>query len=306
MTDLPDLSRRRKRKRFPTPRPPKSKHWCFTINNYTIYDTVQIADFADEQTSYLVIGKEVGDDGTPHLQGYMVFKQKKRLTQVKKLMPRAHLEIKYVKSTPSQSSQYCMKDGDYIEQGTLPLSKEQSITRRWIDAYESAKEGAFEDIPKDMLIRYYHSLKRIEQDNPIKQLRLKKTRNVWIVAPTGYGKSYYARKKYPDFYDKSPNKWFVGYKGESVIICDDFGPVQCRYLGWYMKRWGDVYPFPMESKGGGKMIRPRHIIVTSQYTINECFEDPETIAAIHRRYKTKHLQHWRDKDYFSTKYSTQT
>jgi len=42
-----------------------AKHWCFTINNYT-------AEEATPDTSqffYLVIGKEVGENNTPHLQG---------------------------------------------------------------------------------------------------------------------------------------------------------------------------------------------------------------------------------------------
>ncbi len=281
MTTLPRHHSRR--------RPRKSKHWCFTINNYTS-DDIPVSD----QIQYIILGKEIcPTTGTPHYQGYVCFKTQLRLTQVSKIMPRACCAIKYKDSTPQQSADYCKKDGDYEEHGTLPLTKEQSTMKRWDDARESARHGDFEAIPSDMLIRYYHSFKRYYQDNPVKPSRLKKRENLWILAPTGYGKSWYAREKYPDIYDKPPNKWFIGYRGEETILCDDFGPNQCWYLGWYLKRWADIYAFPMESKGGGKSIRPKHIIVTSQYTIERCFEDQETIDAIKGRFRVKHLKHWK-------------
>ncbi len=256
----------------------------------------------------MIAGYEIGDEGTPHLQGYVIFKIKKRRTQVSKYMPRAYLAIK--QGTPQQAAHYCMKPvpdctckhcikargqiPNYSEYGTIPVSTTGEVElQRWEDAYISAREGNFDEIPKDMLIRCYHSFKRIHQDNPLIPVVLIKRQNVWIYAPTGYGKSYYARKKYPDFYDKSPNKWFVGYQGQQTILCDDFSPNQCKYLGWYIKRWADIYPFPMETKGGGKSIRPKHIVVTSQYMIAQCFEDQETIDAVTNRFHVKYLKHWK-------------
>ncbi len=213
----------------------KYKHWCFTINNPKEEDTPDL-----EQIQYLIVANEVGDNGTLHIQGYLCYKQRKYYTAVKKLMLRAHIEVKSRYSTVEQAIHYCMKPvenckckhcikakdqiPDFREYGERPLSKEEATTDMWNKAYESARIGEFEDIPKGMLIRCYHAFKRIHQDNPIKPDDLNKLTNLWIVAPTRYGKSYYARKMYPDYYDKSPNKWFVGYRGQSTILCDDFGP----------------------------------------------------------------------------------
>ncbi len=269
-------------------RPLKSKHWCFTINNYTHNDIP-----STDNVQYMVLGKEIAPSGTPHYQGYVCYKTQLRATQVSKLMPRASIGIKYKKSTPKQAADYCKKDGDYSEFGTLPLTKEQGTTELWDNVRESARIGDFESIPSQMLFRYYHAFKRYHQDNPIRPDNLATKGNVWIIAPTNYGKSYYARHKYPDFYDKSPNKWFVGYRGEETILCDDFGPQQCYYLSWYIKRWADIYAFPMETKGGGRQIRPKHIVITSQYTIEECFPDQETIDAIKGRFRVKHLKDWK-------------
>lgn len=72
-----------------------AKNWCFTINNYTQsdYEKLEVM-FNHEHFSYIVYGKEVGDQGTPHLQGYVQFKKKMRLNQAKKFIsPRAHMEV---------------------------------------------------------------------------------------------------------------------------------------------------------------------------------------------------------------------
>lgn len=45
----------------------QAKHWCFTINNYTVEETTP----NPIQFTYLVIGKEVGENNTPHLQGIL-------------------------------------------------------------------------------------------------------------------------------------------------------------------------------------------------------------------------------------------
>lgn len=270
----------------------KTKHWLFTINNWTMDDVEKIAD-AKERFGYIVYGKEVGEDGTPHLQGYIVMLNRQRLTAMKKILPRAHLEAKSRNSTFAECITYCKKDGNFLEQGTAPITQSVRNKRTWEDAFALAKTGDFEKIPKNMLVRYYHAFKRIHTDNPPEVKDLKQKQNYWIVAPSQHGKSRYARERWPDFYDKGPNKWWTGYKGQQTILLDDFGPKQCKYIAWYMKRWADLYSFPMETKGGGHQIRPQHIVVTSQYTIERCFEDDEEIAAIKNRFIVINLVHWK-------------
>lgn len=97
------------------------KRWCFTLNNFTPAEYDAIVSSVDNY-DYLVVGKEVGESGTPHLQGFFILKTKLRLNQVKALVSaRAHFEA--ARGTPSQASLYCKKDGEFFEHGELPQSQ---------------------------------------------------------------------------------------------------------------------------------------------------------------------------------------
>lgn len=53
-----------------------SRHWCFTLNNYT---KEHIHTISSNSSNYsYIFQEETGENGTPHLQGYIDFKKKVR------------------------------------------------------------------------------------------------------------------------------------------------------------------------------------------------------------------------------------
>lgn len=118
-----------------------SKHWCFTLNNYTAGEEQLLADVLEsDHVSYGIYGRETGESGTPHLQGYVVFAQRKRLAGVKALLGvRYHLER--TRGTPKEASDYCKKEDDFNEYGTCPGStnskagKWEQLTE-WVESLE--------------------------------------------------------------------------------------------------------------------------------------------------------------------------
>lgn len=95
----------------------QSRYWCFTLNNYTDIDTVNLHAFENNtDVAYIIFGKEVGESGTPHYQGFIRFEKKKRLNGVKRLIGEAHVEVA---RNPTAAIAYCKKDGDYTEYGTI-------------------------------------------------------------------------------------------------------------------------------------------------------------------------------------------
>lgn len=96
--------------------------WCFTINNPTQEDKDHVAGFGiNPLRKYLVVGREVGESGTPHLQGFVVFTRAVTRTRVSGFFPRAHLEA--TRGTSQQAATYCKKDGDFDEYGECPSNK---------------------------------------------------------------------------------------------------------------------------------------------------------------------------------------
>jgi len=94
----------------PKPKRVRARKWCFTLNNYTEEDYGTMAQHFEE--GQFIIGKEIGENGTPHLQGYVEFKNPKDLSVLKKINERIHWEI--TKGNRKQNFEYCSKDGNYI------------------------------------------------------------------------------------------------------------------------------------------------------------------------------------------------
>lgn len=268
---------------------PMSKHWVFTHNNYTEADYHFITHTPCE---YVVVGKEVGERGTPHLQGYICFVNRKRLTGVKKILPGAHWEIK--RGTPLEASTYCKKDGNFYESGVLPASPHeaggQATQEKWASAFELAKTNQLEEIQPKMLIQYYSTFKRIAQDYQHVPDDLADVCGEWFYGEPRTGKSRSARALYPGFYDKPCNKWWDGYKNHPYVIIDDFDKNH-EVLGHHLKRWADRYSFPAEHKGHTYQIRPKKIIVTSNYHPKDIFNDAVLLDAIMQRFRFTHFTH---------------
>ena len=81
-------------------------NWSFTINNYVTEDGT-VESFPDVLCSYLIEAHELGESGTPHIQGYCQLKVAMTLNQMKKFCPTAHFEV--ARGTPYQNYLYCAK-----------------------------------------------------------------------------------------------------------------------------------------------------------------------------------------------------
>lgn len=114
----------------------RGKHWCFTLNNYTS-DHVNHLLSLQQSVDFLIIGKEIGESGTPHLQGFVSFPSRKRLQQVIQILGQCHCSIaRHIRN----SIEYCKKDGDFETIGNEPESFQGH--RSDLDAFkEDVKQG---------------------------------------------------------------------------------------------------------------------------------------------------------------------
>lgn len=265
----------------------KAKCWCFTLNNPLPSEFI-----SEEWVDYLVVGDEVGAEGTPHHQGYVILKKPYLLSGVKKLLARAHWEV--AKGSPAQNRAYCTKDGKFQEFGVCPNRTEAATKKRKADydlAISKAKQQKLYDIESGTLLRHMSALKQVARDHPPQLADLDYLCGIWFHGPPGTGKSRSARWLYPGAYPKMANKWWDGYLGEPCVILDDLDHNH-KVLGHHLKIWADHYPFTAEVKGHSVRIRPEVICITSNYTIEEIFcEDSILQDALLRRYKQIAFKH---------------
>jgi len=116
----------------------RSRAWCFTLNNYT---DAEIEHLGGLDCRYLVYGKEVGESGTPHLQGYVVFVNPCTMAACKtKISPRAHLEK--ARGSHAEAATYCKKDQDFFEKGELPTQGKRSDIEALVEAINNGERSA--------------------------------------------------------------------------------------------------------------------------------------------------------------------
>lgn len=88
-----------------------------TLNNYTPED-VAILRTPNSKLQYIIVGHEVGEEGTPHLQIYFQLVNQAKLTTIKRWGgPYERMHFEGAKGTDVEASDYCKKDGNFFELG---------------------------------------------------------------------------------------------------------------------------------------------------------------------------------------------
>ena len=215
---------------------------------------------------------------------------------MKDINGQAHWEIKSSKSTYKQAAEYCKKDGDFVEYGTLPEENQKKASvagneankQKWRTINDKAKEGDLEWIDQEypkVFNQSYKNLKQMKVDYMKRKPNLPDVCGVWYWGPSGVGKTHLVTELYPDAYLKrAQNKWFDAYQQEDVIVIDDLDDTHA-YMGYELKKLADKYCYMVEVKNSSMYIRPKKCVVTSQYTIQEIWKnDKKTQDALLRRF----------------------
>jgi len=258
------------------------RSYVFTWNNYD-ERTEELLESLGGVT-YLCYGREIAPTtGTKHLQGYIRFRDGKSISSVRRKLTGAHVEVA---RSVDAAIDYCQKDGDFVERGVRPKSdrsRGEDEKARWEETWNNAKAGRIEEIPPDIRIRCYNSIKRIEKDHMAKPAHLDSPCGIWLYGLSGIGKTKAVYDRFPGLYSKNASKWWDGYQNEDVVLFDDVDPQVGAWSGRHLKIWADQYHFIADVKGGSIAIRPKLVIITSQYTIAACYPETETRMAIERR-----------------------
>lgn len=232
-----------------------NRHYCFTLNN----PQTELETFlqSDDLIRYAIWQREVGEAGTPHVQGYLELTRPTRWGALPKRYPNlqgAHFESR--KGSRDQAREYCRKSETHCEgpweTGTFESSQGarsdlQAVSdalKRGADLFEIASEHT------TCFIKYHrgiestrlllHPISHRDPDTPV-QVH-------FFIGPPGCGKTSGIRNLAdPDAYWKDNGKWWDGYTGQSDVIIDDMSGSSMSYQTF--KRTCDRYPYTVEKKG---------------------------------------------------------
>ena len=252
----------------------RATNWCFTLNNYT---DAEIPTELPKGMKFFRYSKEVGSTGTPHLQGFCGWTNAVRYATLAKWLPRAYFDR--MRGRIEQNEKYCSKENELIGLGELPKTpkKAAELTKEhWSEIMNLVKLRDYATLEANypaQWMRYHKSWTNYRTPTKPCLETHDKIENWWVHGETGSGKSTQIRlwleKQGIPYYVKTQSKWWDDYNNEEWVILEEVSP------DWKgiskLKVWGDRFPFPAEYKGGSNMINPKHIYVTSNYSMEDCF-----------------------------------
>lgn len=256
----------------------RHRNICFTLNNFSTSETKY---FETLECRYLVIGMEVGACKTPHLQGYIEFKQQLRFNAIKNLLPRCHIEPR--KGTAKQAADYCKKDGKFVERGEISNPGKRTDLET---VYNMAKNGKDDieigEAQPSTYMKFYKAVDRVRFNYACRDKTFSPVKVYVDVGIAGSGKTRRAYEYDPDLYTlmESPTGiWFDGYRGEKTLLIDDF-------YGWirygHLLKLLDGYKFQLPVKGGFTWKNWDTVIITSNEHPRNWYEKGFTEALARR------------------------
>lgn len=250
------------------------RNFVFTINNWNDSD---IDNLKKLKHSYLIYGREIGANGTAHLQGYCELLNQTRFNTIKEIIPNAHIENR--KGTAKQASDYCKKDNDFTETGEISKQGKRPDIEATYDLVEK-KASLIEfknSRPNLQCIKIFEWAKNISQED-----RNFKPEVVWLWGSTGTGKTRYVREKETDLWVSGRSlKWWDGYDNQDAVLIDDFRKDFCTFHE--LLRILDRYPYNVEVKGGHKKLNSKRIYITSCYPPHKVYDTREDVQQLLRR-----------------------
>lgn len=270
------------------------RRFTLTLNNYTIDEYHDFCAALTELCTWAVLGKEVGGEGTPHLQGAGVLKTQKSFSTLRACFPRAHLEP--MKGSPQQNLEYCTKeDTSAFQVGSLPGQGKRTdlhLVSDLVNAGANLKEIA-EAHPTSVIkfskgIMILRSIKAGRRDPSCPPSVY------WLFGPTGSGKTRTAFSYGCTHYGEDETlimpdctlKWFDAYDGQKCVIFDDFRSKGVTFS--FLLRVLDRYPCQVPIKGAFVNWNPQCIFITTPFDVTSTFSTraekiPEDILQLKRR-----------------------
>lgn len=249
---------------------------CFTLNNYSELDFDRLKLFIETNCVYGILGREIGSNGTHHIQGYCNFGRTGRKTfgalkAETALGQKCHIEKAIAGDQENQK--YCSKEGLFWEFGSVQSPGQRNDLAAVATAIKDGKslEEVADQFPSQF-IKYHRGIEAYKSLHDSKNTRKEKTVVYVLVGAPGTGKSRYANAKATtsgSVYYKPRGEWWDGYHGQHSVVIDDF-------YGWIkydeLLKIMDRYPYQVPVKGGYRQFTSKNIFITSNVDVDKWYK----------------------------------
>lgn len=257
------------------------RHWVFVVNNYTDEDCQRIKALPH---IFIVVGKEVGEKGTPHLQGYAITTPTK-FAAMKRAIPRGCIRWSRACNVTAAAT-YAMKDNIWYTAGTPTHQGKDNELDEFHDAVvQGASKWELEVRFKKVQARYPTWADRIKKakidfDHHFVRFRDKRY-TVWAWGKGGTDKSLVFDLIFFPERDKvvfTPSGFAQQYNGHSYVKCEEY---EGTLTYGVFKRLTDPYQDEIiNTKGGEAPWNARIFYITSNFPPETYYRLDE---AFHRR-----------------------
>lgn len=280
----------------------RSRNWCFTLNNW---NDEEVELLKSMETRYICWGEETcPTTGTPHLQGWVVFKNQKKFKELHKKLRRVSWRKQL--GDNKQARDYCVGgvkgkpvNEVFFEQGICPKQGERSDLKEAAKALRNWEINHYEDLCDDdenlfLFHTYGRTLRTVQKIRDWKRAKrdysdgwkpkvqvfwseksgVGKTTAVWNLNNQNVTRLQIGNKKIwiPDTYRPGDAVLLDDFKGETIEINE-------------LKVLLDGFPKQLENKGGITSLVRSDIYITSQHHPNDWYKDADAadLMALTRR-----------------------
>ena len=244
-----------------------SRTWVFTINNWTEKDIDWVNAL---EVNRIVVSKEVGAQGTPHLQGAVTFKRNYTLLQVKVLHGAAHWEV----AKAISDFNYCKKFGGELVRDE---SNGKQGRRTDIEDVRQMLEDGEGLIQISKKARSMHSISFAKAWLTINEQHLPMGTKVaihWYYGCSGLGKTKKVLEQCEPFIPTT-FKWWDGYDGEADVLLDDLRPDWCKPAELLRLIDPYRYKYRVELKGSSRPLLATRIFITTPWHPVDFWKDTQ-------------------------------
>lgn len=272
------------------------KNYVFTYNNYTEQAFTALKEWLSDVAKYAICAREVGEQGTPHIQGYVELKRQTAFSTIRRMMPGCHIAKR--RGSSEQAADYCKKDDpNPWETGTRSRQGSRTDIAQLVEDCKNTNLSTYDVFERNPVSFFkFNKHAQIIMNMEMRRDTAFTPMNVYILwGAAGTGKTRAAHDFDASVYvlpcgGGQSTLWWDGYdpRTHKTVLFDDFYGGAIKYA--YLLKLLDGYRFNLPVKGSFAWKSYTNVFITSN-------SDPESwypaglSPALRRRITSVHEFH---------------